>query len=381
MEARALQLEGWALDNVGRRADAESADSRALDIFGKIGDKDGQARALKNLADVLDDNGDHAGAAATYQKALTIFEALGNSRGVALCLNNMAYALKDLGDLQGAQGDFSQSLRISREIGDRVGEARALNGVALVLWRRGDLDNAARNYKLAITKWGEIGDRENTATVMSNLAIVFQEQKRFREARDLFEQSESIERQRGKQNAVARIQGDLGDLMLLQGDLDGAERRYLAQMKIGETIQEPKQESYARYGLGEVLRARGHLAEALAQHQQAFELRKKSGEKGLMAESALAIAEVEFEQKHWERATAEVLNAAAEFREESERDQEARAMVLAARIRLAEGQRDADKTIDRQMLERAAVTTDRSLRTEAALFKAELKRSAEGAGK
>ena len=91
---------------------------------------------------------------------------------------------------------------------------------------------------------------------MSNLAIVFQEQRRFREARNLFEQSENIERQRGKQSAVARIQGDLGDLMLLQGDLDGAERQYLAEMKIGETIQEPKQKSYARYGLAEVSRPR-----------------------------------------------------------------------------------------------------------------------------
>ena len=78
---------------------------------------------------------------------------------------------------------------------------------------------------------------------------------------------------------------------------------------------------------------------------------EESVEKGLMAESAFAIAEVEFELKHWERATAEALNAAAEFHGESERDQQARANVLAARIRLAEGQCDAANTIDRQVLD------------------------------
>ena len=102
--ARALAMEGWALDNLGKAEEAVRVDEEAKTAFASVGDEGGVAHALKLIGDALEDEGKYQEAVKAYQESVAIARKIGYQTAVAVALNNLANVFESKGDLPGRRG-------------------------------------------------------------------------------------------------------------------------------------------------------------------------------------------------------------------------------------------------------------------------------------
>jgi len=87
--------------------------------------------------------------------------------------------------------------------------------------------------------------------LQSDLADVFRQSGDFVEAKSHYEQSLAIKEEIGVDTrGIAVVQGQLGGLAMLQGDLPDAEQRYQAALKLFSDLNEPQSVAIAWHQLG-----------------------------------------------------------------------------------------------------------------------------------
>jgi tetratricopeptide (TPR) repeat protein len=327
----------WALDNLSRWDEALTFARSARQIFAEFGDRASEAHAVKNIGDVFDDRGEHAEAKRIYEEAVAVYRDIGHQDGLAATLNNLGEALRSLGDLDSAKRSYEESAKLAAVTGDWKLEAIVLNGIGSILWRRGNLAGAQEVYEKAVAGLRKAGDKDLLANSILNLAEVLQDQGYLDDGLKLFEESLVLADRPGNKSSTARILGDIGELLLAKGDLLGAKKRFNDQLALGGKIPDDKQSAYALQGLGQIHLAQGELREARSKYEEALKLRAELTEKGLVAETRLALAELEMEENRPSNATTDATEAANQFRIENEVGQEALADGLLARSLAADG--------------------------------------------
>jgi DNA-binding winged helix-turn-helix (wHTH) protein/tetratricopeptide (TPR) repeat protein len=327
----------WALDNLSQWDEALALAQTARRTFSEFGDRASEAHAVKNIADVQDDRGDHTAAVHVYQEAIALYRAIGHQDGLAATLNNLGEAFRSLGDLDNAKQSYEESANISAVTGDWKLQAIVLNGVGSILWRRADIAGAQAAYEKAVAGLRRAGDRDLLANSLLNLAEVLQDEGYLDDGLKLFEESLALAEEVDDKSSAARIHGDMGELLLRKGDLLGAKKRFNDQLALGTKIPDDRQRAYALHGLGQVHLAQGEIADARSSLSDALNLRAKLNEKGLVAETRLALAQLEVEDNRSSVAALNAREAADEFRAEKEVDQESLAYALLARSLVAEG--------------------------------------------
>lgn len=251
--ARARIAEAWALQRLGRRNEARAANEDAKRLYATAGDRRGISRALIQLGSGLRAEGKRQEAENHFREALAILRELGNQRHIARAANNLGGVLYDQGQFVEARSVFSESLTTFREIGDRLSEAMTLNNLAAVIYELDEPREALRLDEQALVIRREIGDISGTAMSLVN---------------------------------IAEGASDQGELVRAREMYDEAIRLYT---KTGNQAQS----SHAFSGLGAVLFREGRLPEARLAHEQALQIRTRLGENTRIAESRLAIAEID----------------------------------------------------------------------------------------
>jgi ATP/maltotriose-dependent transcriptional regulator MalT len=137
-------------------------------------------------------------------------------------------------------------------------------------------------------------------------------------------------------------------------------------------MSEDRQCAYALHGLGEVLMAQGDLEAARAKHAEALGLRSKMGEKGLVAESRVAVAEVCLEEGNSGTAESAARQATDEFHAENEVDEEAYANALIARILAEERKYPQAEQTSKLAAEQSSKSEDRAVRLATTIMVAEV---------
>jgi DNA-binding SARP family transcriptional activator len=96
---------------------------RALDLYGQLGDRLGQARTHESLAEVLGQAGRHAEALDHARQALDGYREAGDEVGQAGALNAIGWHHAQLGSYQQAVWHCEQALALHQEIGGSLYEA------------------------------------------------------------------------------------------------------------------------------------------------------------------------------------------------------------------------------------------------------------------
>jgi tetratricopeptide (TPR) repeat protein len=109
-----------------------------------------------------------------------------------------------------------------------------------------------------------------------------------------------------------------------------------------------------------VLTAEGDLSHAELTLRQALQQRQNSGEKGLVAETSLTLAEVLINEKQFIEAESLTRQALSEFHIENESDDEAAAEALLARCLLEKGNLSTARNLATHALKLIAKSKDRS---------------------
>ena len=298
--ARARRAQGAASRYLGDNNEALLCYAEAKEIFVAAGDRASAAGILRDVADITAEQGDYSSALKLYGLSLAVAREVGHKSGVAADLNNMAVVFENQREFIAAQKMYERSMAAYREVGDTRQATLVLGNVGEAFFYRGNLAAAETRYRQVLEFSRQIGDTDLEAYHLTNIAILLATRGDLSRAKTAFEQALSLWRDSNPHESSAALLG-LGQVELAQGDLVGARK-----------TQE----------------------EALARRQ-------KLGEKGSVAESRLALAELSLEEGRAADAESAANDVALEFRHEKVPEMEATADALIARAEVEQGKYDA----------------------------------------
>ncbi|MGH6916885.1 MAG: tetratricopeptide repeat protein, partial [Geminicoccaceae bacterium] len=187
-ERAGLLLElGMEERRVGAAAKAIPRFKRALDLYRKIGERQGESAALGNLGLAYSDLEEPRRAIEYYEEDLAITRDIGDRRNEGNTLNNLGIAYKDLGKTQRAIEHYKQALAIAREIRDRRSEGNALSNLGVAYAVLGEPQRAIPYYEQRLAIARKIGHRRGESNALGNLGNVYAELGELREAIEHFE--------------------------------------------------------------------------------------------------------------------------------------------------------------------------------------------------
>lgn len=269
--ARAWLNQAYAEYDRLRQQPAEEALHRALDLFGKIADRRGQAEAFEVLGAITEDlRGKLSTALGAYQHALALYRELGDGQGMARTTSWHGKAVLDSGNLADGAQQLREALALSRTHHERLSEAHAITGLAIVAHLAGDSDEAVRRFHEAIALRQEIGDLMSEAYTRRHLGMHYVRRGKLDEAEREFETARTLRREHGVNPEAAVILRGLAEVYLARGDLltaaDYAEEAFAAL---------PEQDTIAKAThaatLGKVRAAQGRAEEAEELFRRALE--------------------------------------------------------------------------------------------------------------
>ena len=145
LAAHAKNLEGRALDRLGRRDAAYTYYLEALRTRRKIGDEYGQLESLLQIARLSGHLKERFSFVPDDLGFLEWWRKLGDRRGIAHAMSVVSsYYRRELKNPQEATQWAERSVQLSRQLGDQVMEARCLESLARALQASGKLDEAMR---------------------------------------------------------------------------------------------------------------------------------------------------------------------------------------------------------------------------------------------
>lgn len=320
---------------------------------------------------------------ASCEDAYKIFLPAGNRLGAA-------DALRLIGDEQGSQGHheqaiatYQQVLAILQELGEEhTKTGTVLNNMAVLFANEGKLDRAEQLYRQAKFHFEQSGDGFNVATTVGNIADILYLRGNLPAAAKLYEQDVKLETLLDPPDPSYAMYR-LADLRLAQGRVKEAQP--LAQQAVD--ILRPMQGGYqyltsAMIVLGDALKAGGDLKGAGQQYQSALDIRQRTGEAGLMAESQISLADLSLDENQPEQAEALLHQAIPEFEKEQGDPDAISAYLVLSHALLMEGRVEDARNAAQHAVAIVPATSDPALKLSAAIQNARIEAAAkdEGAG-
>jgi eukaryotic-like serine/threonine-protein kinase len=296
LTARALCFEGGALGHLGDYPATLAAYKQAEAIYAGAGDQRNLAQVLWGTAGILYFQGNLGQARAKAKEASDSFAEVGDLRGQNRALNTLAAVEADQGNLVGAQSRFAQEMENYRRLGDRANQAEATGNLGLTLKRLGKLDEAALRFEQALALYQQLQNRSGEAAQLFFLAGVSFNQLNLDRAATYLAQSSGLATAVGDPTRIV-------DVLALEGDIAAA---------------------------------RGDLTAVRRKREEALTRGRSLGDKTLIAESQLALAELELDKGHPSPAQAYAQDALDHFHGEHIPDGEAEAQAALARALLSQ---------------------------------------------
>jgi eukaryotic-like serine/threonine-protein kinase len=338
LQARALYLQSFAYQSLGKTTDAVGTDEQARAIYVATGDRNGLASTMEVKAGLLADQGDLSGAIDAYRQELSIAREIGNKRAEGSALNNLALIWSQQGNSINVEKSYRQALEIFREIGDKKNSALALVNIGGVLKERGDLSEARNTYEQALEVSREINDKEGMAESQDGLGTVLDLQGDFPAARKAVETAIEFDLQNGASAGPAPDKLlNLGDILQHQGDLSGASKNYMDALGLARASSDKSNSAYAMSGLGDLSLIAADFSGAKKNYDEAFALRNEIGEVQTVRTTRLALARLMLEQGQIDQAVSSSRAARDDMREAKMVEDQILATCLLAKALLAQG--------------------------------------------
>jgi serine/threonine protein kinase/tetratricopeptide (TPR) repeat protein len=294
------------------------------------------ARALCFEGGALGHLGDLKGALDASKKAEAIYAGAGDQRNLAQVLWATAGILYYQGNLDQARDKAKEAMDSFAEVGDLRGQAGVLNTLAAIEGAQGNLAGAQSRFATAIEKYRRLGDREKEAESNGNLGLTLKMEGKLDEAARCFQQALALDHQLQNRSGEAFQLSSLAGVAFNQLNLEKAES-YLAQaLSLATAIDDQTRIDDALTLEGDLAAARGDLAAARRKREEALTRGRSLGDKNLVADSQLALADLELDKGHPSPAEAYARDALAYFAAEHRADQQAEAQAALARALLAQ---------------------------------------------
>ncbi|MDQ1118430.1 MULTISPECIES: serine/threonine-protein kinase [Pseudoxanthomonas] len=302
---------------------------RAQLLFRRGRDLAGEAETVNALGVGYGRLGQSKAAEEQYTRAVDLRTQVGNRRGVATSLRNLSGIASVRGDFAGAAARLEQARALYQALGDRGGLAATHNEAGLLAEERGDYAQALQAFRDALQAWQQVGNARGTAQTYNNIGFANFQLGDYDSAAAFWQQAASAYRALDDVTGQVRIEQNLGLLATARGQWQDAATRLQSALRTAEAHQMFEEVAVTRRNLAELAYWQGHLAEGLAQADQAATLFEQRDDQRGRADVAVLRAQLWLAAGQPARATAELEQDAKLFDEVSEEQQAARALLQA----------------------------------------------------
>jgi tetratricopeptide (TPR) repeat protein len=162
--------------------EAEALARRRLELAQRSGNLHEEASARVQLGRITGTGRrNYAAAAPHFERALELYVKLGDRDGRSFAENGLGICLERSGRFPEALACHARVLELARETGDRNREAGTLVNTGLVHFASGRLDEAKDHYEQARVILSEIGNRSWEANAIGSIADVYRDTGRLAE--------------------------------------------------------------------------------------------------------------------------------------------------------------------------------------------------------
>jgi eukaryotic-like serine/threonine-protein kinase len=291
--AQALRMEGWALYNLGRQDEAESAARESQRLYLAAGDRDGAARASNILGLVFYGRGDLERAKAAQMQCLAINREIGYQRGIRQALNNLGIVLLAEGEYPRTRAALQESLAIARAIGDRFGEQVAIGNLGIVAQQEGEIAGAKRLYEQQLAITHEFGNKSYESNALSGLGDTSFMAGDLAGARKSYEDALALRNQVSAASSAAEARVSLAAVLIEQGDPSAAEELCRRARQEFQKEGQHDEEIFADATLIRALLAQNKFSEAQTESDSSKGLWTKSQDFWNRSNLAIASARTE----------------------------------------------------------------------------------------
>ncbi len=265
----------------------------ARNSYISAGDLNNAARTLSDFAVIYYQRGDLAKAQAMWLEAIEVFRKVGDKEGLAAASNNVGDALLDRGKLSEARKLLEEALEQYRQAGDRSGTALALVDLGEVDLMRAALPAAVHNDEEAIKIATLAADKSSTAYGLAGLGDALLMQDKLTDARKQYEMALKLRKEIGEKGSILQTRVALARLSIEDGHAQDAGAEVLDCVNQIHHEQMPDDEIDAGIVFAEAMLALKKNAEAHNELDKVHPLTAKTLHRGLQLRFSLELARVQ----------------------------------------------------------------------------------------
>jgi len=172
--AHALRGLGLADRGTGDFAGARGRLLAALELFGQVADRGGQALSHQSLAWIAGMAGEDRVALEQSEAALRLCRSVDDPAGEAVALNDVGWYHARLGAYEEALACCETALALLRKLGDEYGQAHTWDSLGYIHRHLGRQEDAIACYRKALRLFRRAGDLYSEATGLTYLGDVYE---------------------------------------------------------------------------------------------------------------------------------------------------------------------------------------------------------------
>jgi tetratricopeptide (TPR) repeat protein len=180
--ARAVNFRGNRAMNLADWQAAAKYYRESLDVFVRLGHRQGQQMQLSNLGVVYAEMGDFLTATRYFDPLIAKIDQVAIRRNAALYMLNAARADTDAGFVDRAIARLLQALEWSRQLDDQVMAGRSMHALGRAYWARGDLPQASTFFQEALRLRRTLNDPIGIMASLRYVGLVARQEGRLDEA-------------------------------------------------------------------------------------------------------------------------------------------------------------------------------------------------------
>jgi serine/threonine protein kinase/lipopolysaccharide biosynthesis regulator YciM len=277
--ASSYNVMGIDYAHMGRVEEAIVYFQKALGLFQKIRDREGEGAVLGNLGSTYTQLGRMDDAIHYTEQDLAIARERKDKGRESVALGNLGDIYRNLGDLHRAFEYYKQKLEIVRETDDQRGEGNTLMSLGLAHIAQGEVADALDHFNQSLNIFRKIGDRRGEGSALGNLGNTYAQLRKTEDAIEYYKQSLKIVREISDRPGESNICGNLGNVHLAQGKLSEAINYYEKGLEIAREVRNRRGEGNILGSLGIAYDRLGKVDDALGCYEQRLEIACEIGDK------------------------------------------------------------------------------------------------------
>jgi class 3 adenylate cyclase/tetratricopeptide (TPR) repeat protein len=259
-------MASWGSDTV---TENERVARRAIDVFAALGDDRGIGWANARLVLLLMQQSRHEDAEHSGRAAVETLEPLGDSPELADALHRLGWFLWRRGREREAEPLLRRAIDIADKVDATLVRAEATQTLAVSLMALNAFAEANRLMEEAFRLAKEAGDSANLLRAYNNISVTRGATQGPASAAQVLREGLDLALRSGILALGGWIAGNLGDNVLLMGQLEEAEEHERLAVSLAERVGDQPLQGQRLATLATVILLRGRIDEAVALRDQA----------------------------------------------------------------------------------------------------------------